>query len=125
MADVLARIVARKRQEVAARLGGGPVEAELLGEGGGRGPPGRDEHARQRHRIRPLELDRSPAGAVLVDAFGRTSLPGVSAAGDTAQAPGMPMPAASVAAAIASGQFAAATLVGELASADAGRLVTA
>ena len=72
-----------------------------------------------------LGLDRSPAGAVLVDAFGRTSLSGVSAAGDTAQAPGMPMPAASVAAAIASGQFAAATLVGELASADAGRLVTA
>jgi thioredoxin reductase len=67
-----------------------------------------------------LGLDRSEAGAILVDGFGRTSLAGVSAAGDIAQAPGMPGPLSAVAAAIASGQLAAATLDRELAMSDAG-----
>lgn len=67
-----------------------------------------------------LGLDRSEAGAVLVDHFGRTSLAGVAAAGDVAQPPGFPMPMASVAMAIASGQLAASTLDRELAMLDAG-----
>lgn len=67
-----------------------------------------------------LGLDRSEAGAILVDGFGRTSRAGVSAAGDIAQAPGMPGPVSAVAAAIASGQLAAGTLDRELAMDDAG-----
>jgi thioredoxin reductase len=58
-----------------------------------------------------LGLDVSELGAVLVDAFGRTSVPGVYAAGDLAQAPGMPMPMASVLVAAAGGQLAAAACV--------------
>ncbi|NHA01131.1 FAD-dependent oxidoreductase [Nocardioides sp. W3-2-3] len=50
-------------------------------------------------------------GAVVVDAFGRTSVPGVFAAGDMAQGPGLPMPMASVLVAAASGQMAAAGCV--------------
>lgn len=67
-----------------------------------------------------LGLDRSEQGAILVDGFGRTSLGGVSAAGDIAQPPGMPGPVSAVAAAIASGQLAASALDRELAMADAG-----
>jgi thioredoxin reductase len=67
-----------------------------------------------------LDLDRSPMGAILVDAFGRTSRPGVYAAGDIAQSPGMPMPMASVLAAAAGGQLAAASCDRELAAADHG-----
>ncbi|HVK27176.1 MAG TPA: NAD(P)/FAD-dependent oxidoreductase [Nocardioides sp.] len=58
-----------------------------------------------------LGLELSDMGAVVVDAFGRTSLPGVYAAGDMAQGPGLPMPMASVLAAAAGGQVAAATCV--------------
>ena len=67
-----------------------------------------------------LDLDRSPMGAILVDAFGRASRPGVYAAGDIAQTPGMPMPMASVLAAAAAGQLAAAACDRELAAADNG-----
>ena len=67
-----------------------------------------------------LGLDRSPMGAILVDAFGRTSRPGIFAAGDIAQPPGMPMPMASVLAAAAGGQLAAATCDRDLAAADNG-----
>jgi thioredoxin reductase len=67
-----------------------------------------------------LGLDRSPMGAILVDAFGRASLPGVYAAGDIAQPPGTPMPMASVLAAAAGGQVAAAACDRELAAADNG-----
>ncbi len=55
-----------------------------------------------------LGLELSPAGAVVVDAMGRTSLPGVYAAGDMAQGPGLPQPMASVLVAAAAGQVAAA-----------------
>lgn len=72
-----------------------------------------------------LGLDRSPAGAILVDQFGRTSLAGVTAAGDIAQTPGMPMPMAAVAVAIASGQMAASALDRELAMLEAGLPVPA
>lgn len=67
-----------------------------------------------------LGLDRSPMGAVLVDAFGRSSRPGVYAAGDIAQPPGVPMPMASVLVAAASGQLAAASCDRELAATDNG-----
>lgn len=55
-----------------------------------------------------LGLELSPVGAVVVDAMGRTSLPGVYAAGDMAQGPGLPQPMASVLVAAAAGQIAAA-----------------
>ncbi len=58
-----------------------------------------------------LGAELSELGAVVVDAFGRTSVPGVYAAGDLAQGPGLPMPMASVLAAAAAGQMAAAGCV--------------
>lgn len=58
-----------------------------------------------------LGLELSEMGAVVIDAFGRTSVPGVYAAGDMAQGPGLPMPMASVLVAAAGGQVAAATCV--------------
>ncbi|KAA1427955.1 NAD(P)/FAD-dependent oxidoreductase [Nocardioides antri] len=70
--------------------------------------------------VERLDLDRSPMGAILVDAFGRTSRPGIFAAGDIAQLPGMPMPMASVLTAAAGGLVAAAACDRELAAADNG-----
>lgn len=58
-----------------------------------------------------LDLERSEMDAVVVDAFGRTSVAGVYAAGDMAQGPGLPMPMASVLAAAAAGMMAAAACV--------------
>ncbi|WP_436701111.1 NAD(P)/FAD-dependent oxidoreductase [Nocardioides sp. BYT-33-1] len=58
-----------------------------------------------------LGLEVSEVGAVVVDAFGRTSLPGVYAAGDLAQGPGLPMPMASVLVAASAGMMAAAACV--------------
>lgn len=55
-----------------------------------------------------LGLEMSAVGAVIVDAFGRTSVPGVYAAGDMAQSPGLPMPMASVLSSAAAGLMAAA-----------------
>ncbi|RHW26518.1 NAD(P)/FAD-dependent oxidoreductase [Nocardioides immobilis] len=72
-----------------------------------------------------LDLDRSPLGAILVDAFGRTSRPGVYAAGDIAQPPGLPMPMASVLIAAAGGQLAASACDRELAATDNGLPVPA
>jgi thioredoxin reductase len=51
------------------------------------------------------------SGCVEVDPFGRTSVPGVHAAGDMAHLAALPMPMASVTSAAASGQAAAAALV--------------
>jgi thioredoxin reductase len=61
-----------------------------------------------------LGLDLLPSGCVEVDAMGRTSLPGVHAAGDMAHLASLPMPMASVLTAAASGQVAAASLAAYL-----------
>ncbi|GAA4771451.1 NAD(P)/FAD-dependent oxidoreductase [Microbacterium gilvum] len=61
-----------------------------------------------------LGLEVSEVGGVRVDAFGRTSRPGVYAAGDIAQPAGMPGPMHAVAAAIASGQLAGVACVQDL-----------
>ncbi len=58
-----------------------------------------------------LGLELNASGFVKVDAFGRTSLPGVHAAGDMAHLPELPMPMASVMGAAAAGQAAAGSLV--------------
>lgn len=56
-----------------------------------------------------LGLELNPSGCVRVDAFGRTSVPGVYAAGDMAHLPEFPMPQASVIQSLAAGQTAAAS----------------
>ncbi|QZY29958.1 NAD(P)/FAD-dependent oxidoreductase [Nocardioides coralli] len=61
-----------------------------------------------------LGLAMLPSGCVEVDAMGRTSLPGVHAAGDMAHVAAMPMPMASVLAAAASGQVAGGAMVAHL-----------
>ena len=53
-----------------------------------------------------LGLDLNPSGCVLVDEFGRTSVPGVTAGGDLAHLAAFPMPMASVVQAMAAGQLA-------------------
>ncbi|MBJ7357206.1 FAD-dependent oxidoreductase, partial [Nocardioides sp.] len=58
-----------------------------------------------------LGLAMQPSGCVEVDALGRTSLPGVHAAGDMAHVAALPMPMASVVSAVASGGTAAAAMV--------------
>jgi thioredoxin reductase len=58
-----------------------------------------------------LGLTLNPSGCVEVDAFGRTSLPGVHAAGDMAHVAALPMPMQSVISAAAAGQTAAASLI--------------
>lgn len=58
-----------------------------------------------------LGLELNPSGCVRVDTFGRTSVPGVYAAGDMAHVPELPMPMASVLSAAASGQVAASSSI--------------
>ena len=61
-----------------------------------------------------LGLAMLPSGCVEVDVMGRTTVPGVHAAGDMAHHPDLGMPMASVLTAAASGQVAAASLVAYL-----------
>ncbi len=61
-----------------------------------------------------LGLDLLPSGCIEVDAFGRTSRPGVYAAGDAAHTSALPMPMASVLTAAAAGLVAASTVTAEL-----------
>lgn len=65
-----------------------------------------------------LGLDLLPSGAVEVDAMGRTSVPGVFAAGDMAHTSATPMPLASVLVAASSGLLAATSADGELLTRD-------
>lgn len=61
-----------------------------------------------------LGVTITDAGAVIVDAFSRTSVPGVFAAGDLAQTSDAPQPMFSVANAIATGAMAGAAAVQSL-----------
>jgi len=61
-----------------------------------------------------LGLELMPSGCVEIDVMGRTSLPGVHAAGDMAHVAALPMPMASVMTAAAAGQMAAGALVAYL-----------
>ena len=61
-----------------------------------------------------LDLQMLPSGAIEVDDFGRTSLPGVSAAGDLAHRAALPGIMASVVAAAAAGQLAAVGAIQDL-----------
>jgi len=61
-----------------------------------------------------LGLAMLPSGCVQVDAMGRTSVPGVHAAGDLAHVPELAMPMASVLTAAASGLLAGAALAAYL-----------
>jgi thioredoxin reductase len=61
-----------------------------------------------------LGLRMQESGAVEIDAMGRTSVPGVFAAGDMAHTSATPMPLASVLMAAASGLMAATSADGEL-----------
>jgi thioredoxin reductase len=65
-----------------------------------------------------LGLDLLPSGAVEVDAMGRTSMPGMFAAGDMAHTSATPMPLASVLAAASSGLMAAVAVDAELLGRD-------
>ncbi|MEJ1088162.1 NAD(P)/FAD-dependent oxidoreductase [Microbacterium sp. Mu-80] len=71
--------------------------------------------ARQRAPFaQQLDLRMLPSGAIEIDDFGRTSLPGVWAAGDIAHRASLPGAMASVMMAAAAGQLAGASIVGEL-----------
>lgn len=61
-----------------------------------------------------LGLDLNPSGAVRIDAFGRTSVAGIFAAGDMAHHPDLPMPAGSVIAAAGAGATAGGAAVAHL-----------
>jgi thioredoxin reductase len=67
-----------------------------------------------------LGLSLLASGCIEVDVMGRTSLPGVYAAGDLAHTAATPMPLSSVLAAAAAGQAAATACVGDLLALDAG-----
>ncbi|WP_114905398.1 NAD(P)/FAD-dependent oxidoreductase [Ornithinimicrobium murale] len=64
--------------------------------------------------VEQLGLDLLSSGCVEVDDFGRTSVPGIYAAGDLAHRASLPMPMASVLAAASAGQVTAAAVVMDL-----------
>lgn len=65
-----------------------------------------------------LGLTLLPSGCIEVDHFGRTSTPGIYAAGDLAHQAALPMPMSSVLAAAAAGQLAAIGIEGDLLAHD-------
>jgi len=65
-----------------------------------------------------LGLEMLPSGCVRIDERGRTSRPGVYAAGDMAHQPELPMPQASVLTAAAAGLMAGTAVVGDLLAED-------
>ncbi|MCK5892461.1 NAD(P)/FAD-dependent oxidoreductase [Aeromicrobium sp.] len=70
-----------------------------------------------------LGLEVSAMGSILVDAFARTSVPGVYAAGDAAHHRDLPMAMASVANAIGAGALAGGVCVADLMVADRAALL--
>lgn len=72
-----------------------------------------------------LDLEVSAMGSILIDAFGRTSVPGVYAAGDAAHHRELPMAMASVANAIGAGALAGGVCVADLMAADRAALLAA
>lgn len=72
-----------------------------------------------------LGLTLLGSGCIEIDAFGRTSLPGVYAAGDLAHTAQLPMPMASVLGAAAAGQTAAIACIADLLALDHGVLAPA
>lgn len=71
-----------------------------------------------------LGLAMLPSGCIEIDDFGRTSAPGILAAGDLAHRASLPGPLASVIMAAGAGQFAAAAIVQELSAADSAAALT-
>jgi thioredoxin reductase len=63
--------------------------------------------------VAALGLEVGPSGAVLIDPMGRTSRPGIYAAGDTAHVRELPGPMQSIANAIAAGAVAGAAVAGD------------
>lgn len=68
---------------------------------------------RQAAIVDGLDLERSASGGIIVDAFGRTSRPGIYAAGDTAHVRELPGAMQSIANAIATGAAAGATVAAD------------
>jgi thioredoxin reductase len=63
--------------------------------------------------VAALGVEVGPSGAVLIDPMGRTSRPGIYAAGDTAHVRQLPGPMQSIANAIAAGAVAGAAVAGD------------
>jgi thioredoxin reductase len=63
--------------------------------------------------VAALGLEVGPSGAVLIDPMGRTSRPGIYAAGDTAHVRELPGPMQSIANAIAAGAVAGSAVAGD------------
>ncbi|WP_102194459.1 NAD(P)/FAD-dependent oxidoreductase [Microbacterium aurantiacum] len=116
----------RALNALGARVSDAPVEAVASVEGGVRITAGSDEvtvagvfvaagSVRQRAPFAEhLGLRMLPSGAIEIDDFGRTSMPGVSAAGDLAHRAALPGLMASVVMASAAGQLAAIGVIQSL-----------
>ncbi len=68
--------------------------------------------------VAQLDLQMLESGCIEIDEFGRTSLPGVFAAGDLAHRATLPGPMASVLLAAAAGQLAAVGIIQSLLAAE-------
>ena len=117
---------ARTLEELGARVSPEPVTAVAPDADGVRVTTASTEHAvagvfvaagSLRHRAPfadQLGLQMLPSGSIEIDDFGRTSLPGVYAAGDLAHRASLPGPMASVLLAAAAGQMAAVGVIQSL-----------
>ncbi|WP_431074185.1 NAD(P)/FAD-dependent oxidoreductase [Microbacterium phyllosphaerae] len=117
---------ARTLEELGARVSPEPVTAVAPDADGVRITTESGEHSAagvfvaagaMRHRAPfadQLGLQMLPSGSIEVDDFGRTSLPGVFAAGDLAHRASLPGPMASVLLAAAAGQMAAVGVIQSL-----------
>ncbi|MGN7948604.1 NAD(P)/FAD-dependent oxidoreductase [Microbacterium sp. 22215] len=117
---------ARALEESGARVSPEPVTAVAPDADGLRVTTASTEHsvagvfvaaASLRHRAPfadQLGLQMLPSGSIEIDEFGRTSLPGIFAAGDLAHRASLPGPMASVLLAAAAGQMAAVGVIQSL-----------